>query len=124
MESARKTTTVIQQPVCCQAAAVAARLVQENQSAYAGEPGSTELPTEEPEPHQNAEAAGKRKFEGGFQDGLDGSDPTDGTRKRTGFSQGPEEVRFARSLTLASGPPKLRLQEKLPLSNYLCNPCW
>ncbi|KAK9861774.1 hypothetical protein WJX84_004295 [Apatococcus fuscideae] len=77
-----------------QAAAVAARLVQENQSAYAGEPGSTELPTEEPEPHQNAEAAGKRKFEGGFQDGLDGSDPTDGTRKRTGFSQGPEENGF------------------------------
>lgn len=74
-----------------QAQAVAARLVQQNAGAYEGEPGTTDAPTETVEPQQNAEAAGKRKFEGGFQDALDGSDPTDGTRKRTGFS-GPGEV--------------------------------
>ncbi|KAK9837727.1 hypothetical protein WJX74_003859 [Apatococcus lobatus] len=68
------------------AQAVAARLVQQNAGAYEGEPGTTEPPAEGAEPQQNAEAAGKRKFEGGFQDALDGSDPTDGTRKRTGFS--------------------------------------
>ena len=66
------------------AAAVAARLVSENSEAYAGEPGTTEAPPEAPQPE--AETAGKRKFEGGFSDGLDGSDPTDGTRKRTGSS--------------------------------------
>lgn len=76
------------------AQAVAARLVQQNAGAYEGEPGTTEPPAEGAEPEQNAEAAGKRKFEGGFQDALDGSDPTDGTRKRTGFS-GPE-VKAAR----------------------------
>ena len=80
------------------AAAVAARLVQENQNAYAGEPGTTEAPPEATEPQQEAETAGKRKFEGGFQDSLDGSDPTDGTRKRTGFS-GAGEV----SVMLAAG---------------------
>ncbi len=73
------------------AAAVAARLVSENQDAYAGEPGTTDPPPEAPT--QDAEQAGKRKFEGGFEDGLDGSDPSDGTRKRTG-SSGAGEVRW------------------------------
>ena len=72
------------------AAAVAARLVSENSEAYAGEPGTTDPPPEAPQ--QDVEAAGKRKFEGGFSDTLDGSDPTDGTRKRTG-SSGAGEVR-------------------------------